>query len=778
MKLQGTNNLNPNFAAGGHNNWNARFAAIPEGDKLKDNEQMKEIFELILTASKANPHSAEKMAACVNNEETTIFLGIDAAEPENFILFHNIEVIPASRHQKKPIIRALHGFDEKATVVTLNFEKIANLYEIPCPSMTNIRKFMGFDKINTGLIPANKSSNLLKSRGIIALPPFISSKLMNLPILSVSNVLAIVLKTIEDYDRKMDEKIARATVDLSEENEKEEEEESKGEPPKEKKQNISSDELDDDPIDEEEEYDEDGAATSSKTKQANKETKIPRKAIKSSSFSNCESLLRFLWSAAWQLKFPNSSEDINGPKKPILPGTFAALTTDDSHLVWGKDRHTRNNVGQENSGGGTPAPSNQSPAQAANAESIHLARKTTTALESMSACFQVLQKTNASPTNQTEKVHAYNMRMIRRLCSTDGMTEREPTKFFIELSTSPGKGGTGAIIRWGLHMTLNTMNVQVSNGCIVAIARGVWCWTRQNYPNNLSIFGFPRVTANDYVKGVGDSSQNIHLRANCGSNLSEKDVKLLTHQGLSYTPDVGETIKQLRNFSKCLDSLIHPDSMMTVNLKGLIKMIEDNEESYEANQAMDSLFCLKLLYKVDLTRNRLFQACLINEDFIDVDWNMCDFYRIHTSVMDGNFIQLLPANLGIPDSSKDSSSKRGKSDHDDNSSVNHQPSKKKSKGVTPRIREGEAKGNQVINNDHNESLKLKQGENYGDLVMKKHQLQYTPKWPNSANTLCANYHIIGRCHNRCMRSESHAKMTPAVLQATETWLKKCRDDNE
>ena len=54
-KLQGTaNNLNPNFA-GGHKNWNARFAAIPKVDKLKDNEQMKEIFEVLLTATKEKP---------------------------------------------------------------------------------------------------------------------------------------------------------------------------------------------------------------------------------------------------------------------------------------------------------------------------------------------------------------------------------------------------------------------------------------------------------------------------------------------------------------------------------------------------------------------------------------------------------------------------------------------------------------------------------------------------------------------------------------------------
>ena len=190
---------------------------------------------------------------------------------------------------------------------------------------------------------------------------------------------------------------------------------------------------------------------------------------------------------------------------------------------------------------------------------------------------------------------------------------------------------------------------------------------------------------------------------------------------MKYTPDVGETIKQLRNFSKCLDALIHPNSMMSINLKGFMKNIKDNEESYKANQAMDIIFCLKLLYKIELTRNRLFQACLIDEDFIHVDWNMCDFYRI----MDGNFIQLLPANPGIPDASTHSSNKRGKqSDNNDNSD---QPSRKKATRAKSRLLEGEEKGNQVINSKQTESLKMKPGGEYHSLIIQKQQLQQIPK---------------------------------------------------
>jgi hypothetical protein len=144
---------------------------------------------------------------------------------------------------------------------------------------------------------------------------------------------------------------------------------------------------------------------------------------------------------------------------------------------------------------------------------------------------------------------------------------------------------------------------RVTNGCISVIAKGLWCWDRVGYPNKPTIFSYPRVTANNYAKGLSDDSANLLPHTIRGHDLSEKDVKLLTHQGMSYTPDVGETIKQLKNFSKCLSAMIHDDSMILVNLQGFIKMVGDHEETYESNQSMGSLFCLKPLYKVDLVRD-------------------------------------------------------------------------------------------------------------------------------------------------------------------------------
>jgi hypothetical protein len=76
------------------------------------------------------------MPVTINNEETTIFLGLDVSG-EIIILLHNLEIIPSSCLQKNPSIRALHGFGDQATVITMNYSKTMNLVSINCPSLSN-----------------------------------------------------------------------------------------------------------------------------------------------------------------------------------------------------------------------------------------------------------------------------------------------------------------------------------------------------------------------------------------------------------------------------------------------------------------------------------------------------------------------------------------------------------------------------------------------------------------------------------------------------------------
>jgi hypothetical protein len=187
-----------------HTDWLSRFQAIPQADQAQENSQMADIIGLFPTEKSCKE---AKLAACVNNEETTIFLGLHASK-ENFFLVHNLEVLPKSRHQKKLLIRALHGFGESATVIILDFDEVFKRNEIHSASISSIRNFARHAKISDTTFISSLS--LLTCRGLVALPLFISSKLMVLPDLAVNHVLSILLQSIANCDKKS---LEQASVD-------------------------------------------------------------------------------------------------------------------------------------------------------------------------------------------------------------------------------------------------------------------------------------------------------------------------------------------------------------------------------------------------------------------------------------------------------------------------------------------------------------------------------------------------------------------------------------
>jgi hypothetical protein len=448
-----------------------------------------------------------------------------------------------------------------------------------------------------------------------------------------------------------------------------------------------------------------------------------------------------------------------------------SLTSDPRHLNWCKDRHVRNNIGQQLaafqspiSPGPVPATNQTSP------ETEHLARRRTHAMMGLNDSvkeFLDSRSTEGSSTSAS-KLYPRFREMIRRLSANDTTNPRDPTDFFNELATVGGKASTDAIIVWNLHMKLQHWNIRASNGCIGAIAKGCWVWDNASYPNNFSILALPRTKATDYNTRLGEDSANLHLRANHGEQLSDKDVKLLNQQGFSYSADVGETIKQIRNFHKIFSALCHNDSMLATITLGFITNIEQNEETYEAMQAGDPLFCLRLLFKVDLFRNHLFQECLVKKDFGQVDWRTCNFYDIHSSIMNGNFTQKLPENHEIREANSKRKASSFSSDVGDNS---NKPSKKNKSS----IKEKGPKGTFEPNTDQPAQHKLTSLDNYAVLLVKSKTVRTLPKFPGTNLTCCANYHIIGHCHSKCDRQATHKKLDAECSQAVVNILKKSRD---
>jgi hypothetical protein len=54
-------------------------------------------------------------------------------------LIHNMEVLPATRQNKKPVFCALHGFGREAIPVLLDPNLLSTVTNVTCPSITAIR---------------------------------------------------------------------------------------------------------------------------------------------------------------------------------------------------------------------------------------------------------------------------------------------------------------------------------------------------------------------------------------------------------------------------------------------------------------------------------------------------------------------------------------------------------------------------------------------------------------------------------------------------------------
>jgi hypothetical protein len=163
---------------------------------------------------------------------------------------------------------------------------------------------------------------------------------MDLPDLSIDHVLSTVLKTLTDYDRKTQQ---RTTINLSEEANDDTAMAQNTRTGEYLHDPVTDGSQDLDPDSDHEEY----YATSSrepatdtdaqapkKVTAPTQDSTIPKKAPKPSCFPKCESLLRFLWTAAFQLKFPTV--------EPQLPSAPVLLTVDPSLLDWSNVKELRN----------------------------------------------------------------------------------------------------------------------------------------------------------------------------------------------------------------------------------------------------------------------------------------------------------------------------------------------------------------------------------------------------------------------------------------------------
>jgi hypothetical protein len=100
-----------------------------------ENENMEDILAFF-----ANPTDTPLLHySFLLRDELGIILAVDKSLT-SLILIHNMEVLPATRQSKKPVVRALHGFGREAIPVLLDPDVLSKVTNVSCPSVTSISK--------------------------------------------------------------------------------------------------------------------------------------------------------------------------------------------------------------------------------------------------------------------------------------------------------------------------------------------------------------------------------------------------------------------------------------------------------------------------------------------------------------------------------------------------------------------------------------------------------------------------------------------------------------
>lgn len=187
-----------------------------------------------------------------------------------------------------------------------------------------------------------------------------------------------------------------------------------------------------------------------------------------------------------------------------------------------------------------------------------------------------------------------------------------------------------------------------------------------------------------------------------------------------------------------------------------IKGIDEYEASYESAHVADPMFLSKVMYYYDLTLYHLYDECLVQEDFMAIRWELADLQKCHTKVLQGQFFQSLPQVLQAPTSKKREIDRI---------------SEPAQRSITTK---GKEKGPSLPNPDQQSAMKLQPNENFNDVVLRTQQMKLVPVWPGSKKSVCLNWHINGRCQEKCERKDSHKPLADRTLKQMGAFLKACR----
>jgi hypothetical protein len=569
--------------------------------------------------------------------------------------------------------------------------------------------------------------------------------ILDLPSLACDQVFAAVMDAITAYDKSS--KIT--TTD---------------ETPTQPTQEASPNELPDNPIEEADDPDIIVVETVDKeddtplTVDTEEPAPSPHAGKKPSVFSRCGPLIKFLFLAQFQQLFKDKM------KHTLIPGVLAQPTMELSHREWCIIRHVQANVNQANDN------TDQPPAM----DPTSLFEKVSNPLNEIKACLEGLADRVPDPSMELEgstpmkkllaKFEPSVIEMFLRLSSTNGTAPAAvPQDFLVKFLTAKGTGGTGAADLLKLHNKRLCRNINMPIGCITAMHHGRFLWDHPTIPNNFFPFFTPRATVLNMSRAASSDLMNVQIRALLGKGIKNSDISKITKQFLTVPSTVTDMTRQLANHDALQGDFWGADSMIHLECKKFISGIEEYDAVYESALVHDPLFLSKIMYYYDLTLYCFYEECLIKEDFCNIRWEMSDLQAAHTKILCGQFFQNLPPALQPP--------KPAHIPHN-----NHQDTKRihQDRDPTRNVRQHPPRGTDIVNTGQHKLLMLQTNESFHDVVLRTQQIKLVPTWPGTHQSVCLNWHIMGRCHDNCERSGTHKRPPAPIATGLVTFLKACR----
>jgi hypothetical protein len=211
--------------------------------------------------------------------------------------------------------------------------------------------------------------------------------------------------------------------------------------------------------------------------------------------------------------------------------------------------------------------------------------------------------------------HQTNRQMVLFASSTDGdSSPAEPTAFlqiFCKI-----KGVTDAVTE--LTNALSTdhaCTVEVSNGLITSLQKGIWLLTNQLVPSNLTILAVPR--PNGHTEGAAQELV-LTLKSETPSLFTDSDLKNLTRQPLFPPSNADELQAHCTNMSGLLALLLGKDSLLTCFAETWAEHLRENYVSYANQAASYHLFIRKILFAFDIRVQNFLRMCMTKKTREDV----------------------------------------------------------------------------------------------------------------------------------------------------------------